>query len=60
MLYKGKNKVCEVINNTHRHHKDYEMVTFDEYNDINQVLKYLKQDVNVIKEDLNLQNDEYL
>lgn len=59
VLYIGKDKVREVIS-TYRHHKDYEMVTFDEYDNINQVLKYLKQDVYVRKDDLNLQNDEYL
>ena len=58
-LYIGKDKVKEVIN-TYRHHKEFEMVTFDEYNNINQVLKYLKENVYIIKEDLNLKEDEYL
>ena len=34
------NKIKEQIN-TYRHHKEFEMVTFNEYNNINQVLKYL-------------------
>lgn len=58
-LYIGQKKIKEEIN-TYRHHKEYEMVTFLEYNNINQVLKYLKEDVYIIKEDLNLSNDEYL
>ena len=58
-LYIGNEKKKEEIN-TFRHHKEYEMVTFPEYNNINQVLKYLKEDVYIIKEDLNLNNDEYL
>ena len=36
------------------------MVTFVGYNNINQVLKYLKENVYIIKEDLNLNTDEYL
>lgn len=58
-LYIGKEKIKEEIN-TYRHHKEFEMVTFIEYNNINQVLKYLKEDVYIIKEDLNLNSDEYL
>jgi len=58
-LYIGKDKIKEEIS-TYRHHKEFEMVTFIEYNNINQVLKYLKEDVYIIKEDLNLEEDEYL
>ena len=58
-LYIGKDKKKEVIN-TYRHHKDFEMVTFPEYNNINEVLKYLKEDVYVLRKDLKLQQQEYL
>lgn len=58
-LYIGKDKIKEEIN-SYRHHKEFEMVTFIEYNNINQVLKYLKEDVYILKEDLNLNEDEYL
>ena len=58
-LYIGVNKTKEVIN-TYRHHKEFEMVTFPEYNNINQVLKYLKENVYIIRDDLNLAEDEYL
>jgi 16S rRNA processing protein RimM len=58
-LYIGKDKIKEEIN-TYRHHKEFEMVTFNEYNNINQVLKYLKENVYVLKEDLKLKDDEYL
>lgn len=58
-LYIGKEKKKEQIN-TYRHHKEFEMVTFNEYNNINQVLKYLKENVYILKEDLNLKEDEYL
>jgi len=58
-LYIGKDKIKEQIN-SYRPHKDFDMVTFNEYNNINQVLKYLKENVYIIKEDLNLSDDEYL
>ncbi|MBE6150995.1 MAG: 16S rRNA processing protein RimM [Firmicutes bacterium] len=58
-LYIGKDKIKEEIN-TYRHHKEFEMVTFNEYNNINQVLKYLKENVYILKEDLNLGEEEYL
>ena len=58
-LYIGKDKTKEEIN-TYRHHKEFEMVTFNEYNNINQVLKYLKENVYILKEDLNLGEEEYL
>lgn len=59
ILYIGNEKNKEEIN-TYRHHKEFEMVTFIEYNNINQVLKYLKEDVFINKDDLNLNSDEYL
>ena len=58
-LYIGKDKIKEEIN-SYRHNKEFEMVTFIEYNNINQVLKYLKEDLYILKEDLNLNEDEYL
>ena len=58
-LYIGKDKIKEEIN-TYRHHKEFEMVTFNDYNNINQVLKYLKENVYILKEDLNLGEEEYL
>lgn len=38
-LYVGKNKTKLTIN-TYRHHKIFDMVTFDGINDINDVIKY--------------------
>lgn len=58
-LYIGQNKIKEEIS-TYRHHKEFEMVTFNEYNNINQVLKYLKENVYILKKDLNLGEEEYL
>lgn len=57
-FYIGKNK-DEYIVNTYRHHKIFEMVTFNNYNDINEVefLKGSKVYVNL--DDINLE-DEFL
>lgn len=44
----------------YRHHKEFEMITIEGYDNINQVLKYLKLPVYVKKEDLELDNNEYL
>ena len=58
-IYIGKNKICEKIN-TYRHHKIFEMITMDGYNDINQVLKYKGDYVFVNKEDIKLADNQYL
>ena len=58
-LYLGVEKIKETIN-TYRPHKDFDMVTFDGYSNINEVLKYLKLLVYVKKEDIELKSDEYI
>ncbi len=58
-LYIGEGHVKEEIV-TYRKHKDFDMVTFKGYDNINQVLKYLKMSVYVKKEDLQLGKEEYL
>ncbi len=45
---------------TYRHHKNFEMVTLDEYNDINQVLFLLRKKVYFRKEDLKLGDEDIL
>ena len=45
---------------TYRPHKEFDMVTFKNYSNINEVLKYLKQDVYIKKEDLDLSANEYV
>ncbi len=52
-IYIGDNKIKETIN-TYRYHKIYDMVTLYNYDNINQVLKYLKQKVYVLRSDLNI------
>lgn len=59
ILYIGKDYIPEKIV-TYRSHKDFDMVTFAGYNNINQVLNYLKMKVYVKREDLELEEDEYI
>lgn len=58
-IYIGRDKVCEEIN-SYRHHKIFEMITIKGYNDINQVLKYKGEYVFVNKDDIILNDFEYL
>ena len=58
-IYIGKDKICEIITG-YRHHKIFEMITMDGYNDIDQVLKYKGEYVFVNKEDIKLDGNEYL
>ena len=50
-LYIGYTKEKEIIN-TYRPHKQFDMVTFNNYNNINEVLKYKGEYVFINKEDL--------
>ena len=58
-VYIGKDKKCETIT-TYRHHKIFEMITMDGYNDIDEVLKYKGEYIFVNKEDIKLGQNEYL
>lgn len=58
-IYIGREKIKEVIK-TYRHHKEFEMITLEGYNNINEVLKYKTQPVYVKRETLGLKNNEYL
>ena len=51
-LYVGKNRE-QLIINSYRLHKNYDMVTFDGKDNINDVLKYKGLDVYVNKSDIN-------
>lgn len=52
-------KDIEIIN-TYRKHKNFDMVTFNGYSNINEVLKYKGKFVYVDKEDIYLDDKEYL
>ena len=58
-LYIGEEKEVQIIN-TYRVHQKYDMVTFKEIKDINEVLKYKNQNVYFNKNDLQLKKDEFL
>ena len=58
-MYIGEGYVPEKIV-TYRVHKEFDMVTFEGYNNINQVLNYLKMNVYIKRSDLELNNDEYI
>ncbi len=58
-IYLGKDKKEEKIV-TYRHHKVFEMITMDGYDDINEVLKYKGDYVFVNKDDIKLGDGEYL
>ena len=58
-IYIGKDKIKETII-SYRHHKVFEMICMDGYNDINEVLKYKGENVYILKSDLVLNKDEYL
>lgn len=58
-LYIGEFKNVETIN-SYRKHKNFDMVTFQGIDDINEVLKYKGNIVYINKDDLNLQANDYL
>ncbi len=58
-FYLGRKKE-EVVVNTYRHHKNFEMITMNGYNDISEVERLKKLYVYIKKEDLVLDNGEYL
>ncbi len=57
-IYIGNNKDREVIN-SYRKHKNYDMITLKDINNINDVLKYKGLKVYVLRNDLNL-GDDYI
>lgn len=59
ILYIGDMHIPEQIS-TYRVHKDFDMVTFINYHNINEVLKYLHQFVYIKRSSLNLNEDEYV
>ena len=58
-IYIGKNKEQETIT-SYRHHKQFEMICLEGYNNINQILKYKGEKVYIKREDLKLNTNEYL
>jgi len=58
-IYIGNEKVKEVIDN-YRVHKNYDLVVFKGYSNINEVLKYKGSKIYILRSDLELKDDEYL
>lgn len=58
-LYIGSSKECVSIK-TYRQHKSFDMCLFNEYNYINDVLKFKGSKVYINKEDLKLDSSEIL
>lgn len=58
VLYINKENI-EVIN-SYRKHKNFDMVTFKGYNNINEVLKYKGKNVYINSDDIKLDKDKYL
>ena len=58
-FYIGDNKIKETVK-SYRHHKQFEMVMFLGYENINEVLMYKTQKLYILKEDLVLREDEFL
>ncbi len=58
-LYITENKIEEIIESV-RIHKGYYLITFKNYNNINEVLKYKGSNIYINRDDLNLNEDEYL
>lgn len=58
-IYIGINKIKEIINSK-RVHKKYNLILFEGYNNINEVLKYKGNNIYILRNDLQLNNDEYL
>ena len=54
-LYLGKAKEAMVVN-TYRKHKNFDMVTFEGFNNINDILKYKGDYVYVNRDELNIAN----
>ena len=52
-IYIGNDKIKQTIN-TYRIHKDYDMITFNNITDINDVLEYKGLNVYVAREELNI------
>jgi len=58
-IYIGEQKDKEIID-THRVHKNYDLVLFKNYSNINEVLKYKGKKIFVLRNDLKLNENEYL
>ena len=58
-LYIGDNKT-NVTLLKYRHHNKYELLTFNDYEDINLIERFKNNNIYVLRDDLNLNEDEFV
>jgi len=58
-IYIGENHILETIK-SYRKHKNFDMICLENYNNINEVLKYKGLNVYINRDDLNLNNNDYI
>lgn len=58
-IYIGDKKNKEIIE-THRVHKNNDLILFKNYININEVLKYKNENIYILRSDLKLESNEYL
>ena len=58
-IYIGEEKNKEIVS-TYRVHKNYDLIVFAGYTNINEVLKYKNKKIFIKREDLELKDNEYL
>lgn len=58
-IYIGIKKEKEIVN-TYRVHKNFDLITFIGYDNINQILKYKGFYIYILRDDLKLSENEYL
>lgn len=49
----------EIVINSHRHHKNYDLITFNNIKNINDVLEYVGSEIYVTHDYKDLQDNEY-
>lgn len=58
-IFIGEDKEKEIVNN-YRIHKNYDLIVFNNYTNINEVLKYKGNRIYINRDDLKLNDKEYL
>lgn len=58
-LYIGDNKT-NVTLLKYRHHNKYELLTFNDYEDINLIERFKNNNIYILRDDLNLNEDEFV
>ncbi len=59
IIYFNDQETAHIIK-SHRIHKNYNMITFDDYKNINEILPFIKNDVYIKKSDIIKNENDYL